>query len=275
MSAALLCLLLAAGAPPESLPQAVVDLTAQIGKEPNNPTLYLRRAQKLRERGDLEAALGDLEYAAALPGAPRDVALLTADVLHQMGREAAALVALDRVLAADPRNVAATVLRARALVALGRRAEGIAAYRGALEAGIVREPEHYAEVAALLAAGNKTERLQALRVLDEGIAHLGPIVSLEEPAITLEVGLGRWDAAVARTDAVAATVPRKDLWLKRRGDLLRQARRLREAREAYAAALRAVEALPEEARRAPATKTLARELRGLAAGRPGSRTSDE
>lgn len=270
MRAALMCLLAAAGAS-DPVPQALVDLTAQIAKEPNNPILYLRRAQKQRERGDLEAALSDLEYAAGLPGAPRDVALTEADVLHQLRRDADALVQLERVLAADPRNVAATVLRARALIAVGRRAAGIAAYWRAIESGVAHEPEHYAEAAALLAAGDRADKQQALRLLDDGIARLGPVVGLEEPAIAIEVKLRRWDAALARVDAISAAAPRKDLWLKRKGDLLRQAGRPRDARAAYAEALAALEALPADARHAPATQALERELRALAATSPPKR----
>jgi len=83
---------------------------------------------------------------------------------------------------------------------------------------------------------------QALRGLNDGIAKLGPIVSLQLPAIELELALGRHEAALARVDAVGAGAPRQEVWLARRGEILEQASRATDARRAYRAALLALEA---------------------------------
>jgi predicted negative regulator of RcsB-dependent stress response len=99
-------------------------------------------------------------------------------------------------------------------------------------------------------------------VLDDGIAKLGPIVSLQIPAIAFEVQAKHWDAALRRVDTIAAKSPRKDLWLKRRGEILRQAGRKRLARDAFKAALAALRAWPPDVRSQPANKALAAELEG-------------
>ena len=80
-------------------------------------------------------------------------------------------------------------------------------------------------------------------------------------AIDLEVRQKRYDAALARIDTVAAATPRKETWLARKGEILRQAGRPAEAREAYRAALQALESLPPARRNVPATAALEKNIR--------------
>jgi hypothetical protein len=69
----------------------------------------------------------------------------------------------------------------------------------------------------LLAAGSKAE---ALRCLDEGVARLGPIASLELAAVDLELDRGNTVGAVSRIDRVAAQMERPDQLLAHRAQIL-------------------------------------------------------
>ena len=102
---------------------------------------------------------------------------------------------------------------------------------------------------------------QALRSLDEGLARLGPIVTLELEAIDLELRLNRHDAALARLDGITARAPRKDSWLARRGAILERAGRPDQARAAYRAALDSLTSQSERIQQTRASATLAEELR--------------
>jgi predicted Zn-dependent protease len=101
----------------------------------------------------------------------------------------------------------------------------------------------------------------ALGGLDEGIARLGPLVSLEQPAIELELQARRWDQALHRLDRLAAQSPRKESFHERRGQILLQAGRRAEARQAFRAALFALAALPPAQRATPAMAELEARLR--------------
>ncbi len=92
----------------------------------------------------------------------------------------------------------------------------------------------------------------------------GPIITLQLYATELELRKKRPDAALARLEQIAARWARKESWLARRGEILEQAGRHADAREAYAAALAAIETLPASRRR---TKTMSELGRRLQAGR--------
>jgi len=64
------------------------------------------------------------------------------------------------------------------------------------------------------------------------------------------------DPALARLTAITATSDRKDLWLVRRGEILRQAFRRAEAHRAFGEAIAAIEALPVSRRRTKFTRDL-------------------
>jgi predicted negative regulator of RcsB-dependent stress response len=102
---------------------------------------------------------------------------------------------------------------------------------------------------------------EALRTLDTGIKSLGHLVTFELPAIEVEVSMKRFDAAIARIDAVSARLQRKETWLMRRADVLRQAGRATEAQAAYRDALVAIERLPASHRNTRATLELEGRIR--------------
>jgi tetratricopeptide (TPR) repeat protein len=166
---------------------------------------------------------------------------------------------LDRYVARHPDRAAAYLERARAHEALVARQAAADDWQRALELTPRPTPDDYLHrMRAQLAAGRNEA---ALGGLDEGIARLGPIASLELPAIDLEREARRWDQALARLERLAAQAERKETFLDRRGQLLLEAGRREEARRAFRAALDAIAALPEPQRRAPATAELAARLR--------------
>ncbi|HKS35595.1 MAG TPA: tetratricopeptide repeat protein, partial [Verrucomicrobiae bacterium] len=123
------------------------------------------------------------------------------------------------------------------------------------------KPEYYLERAdaVMSASGRRVET--ALRGLDEGMTRLGPLAPLQLRAIDLELSRRDHDRALARLAPLIAQSPRKETWLARKGDILQQAGREKEAREAYAVALTAAESLPPAHRRTRAMVALENQLR--------------
>jgi tetratricopeptide (TPR) repeat protein len=240
--------------------EALGRLNAQIAAAPANADLYL-------ERGDLYARhddwiMAEANYLRVEELAPNHPQLPKARGALELatGRAAEARAHLDAALRHDPHDVDALLLRARAHTALKAREAARADFDAALALVARPTPELFLERAALAESP-----ADALRCLDEGIKRLGPVVTLQLRALTLEESLGRTDAAVARLEVLAAQSERKESWLKRRGDLLARAGRAREARAAYAAALAAIDALPAWLQESPEIIRLAHELRQLIA----------
>lgn len=269
--------LLAAGACVAPAPRAAAhgelddlirDATTQIAQSPRNPQLYWLRAELHRSHCDWDAAQADLERAQTLSNRWHFLHFARARLFLDAQWFQSAKVAADRFLAIQPGHAEALMTRARAQVRLG---EGVAAardYSEAIRVSAPPTPELYLERAQALAAEGGPHLAEALRGLEEGLAELGPLVTLQLAAIEIEIQQNHVDAALARIDKLMAHYPRKETWLARRGDILRQAGRTREAAEAFQAALQAMETLPATRRAVPAMVDLEKRIRSSLASLP-------
>jgi tetratricopeptide (TPR) repeat protein len=239
----------AAAAPPDR----TADLTAEIAKAPGNPDLYVRRARIYIERAQHEAALADLEQAAELPGGVVPAAHVHAPLLLRLARAKAALEVIARARAVSPDDFGLRIYEAQGLEALGRRREAADVYAKGISTLDAPQVENYFELARLLTAlGDRKSKEAALAVLERGITAIGPVVTLVFPAIDLEVGLGRWDAALAHLEYLAPQMAgRPDLLLERKVKILRSAGRAREAKQAERDAEAARASLPPHLRAQP------------------------
>jgi len=232
-------------------------LNALIAAQPAEADLYLERGELYARHEDWVSAEANYLRAAELsPQHPR-LSVARGNLELATGRPAQARELLDTALRQNPRDAEALILRARAYVALKDTRAAVADYDAALELLTHPSAEFFLERATLLPPA------EAVRSLDEGIARIGPAITLQLRAIALEESLGRIDAAAARIDRVAEQSERKESWLKRRGDLLARAGRRSEARAAYAEALAKVADLPAWLRESPEVMRLTAELSRL------------
>lgn len=218
------------------------EFTEQIKRSPTNALLYFQRAELYRMDGDYTNALADLNQVAQLDRSQKRVDFLRGQVQLDAGQPQAAIGPLNRYLANQPPDAEAYTVRARVLVKLNRPTQAIDDFSQAIKFSSTPNPELYIERAAAWRALGKPE--EAIRGLDEGIRRLGPIVTLQLPAVDAELALKRTDAALARIDSVMARLQRKETWLVRRAEILHSANREEEARKNYFAALEAIGRLP-------------------------------
>ena len=234
--------------------EQIESLTREIGQSSSDAQLYLRRGELHRIHRDWTAALADYAAAARLGPELAQVEFCRGRMLLEAGRPAEAKIALDRFLSGDPRNPEALVARARTLTKLARHEASAEDYTRALEHHAQPKPDLFVERAQAEAAAGRVDA--GLRGLDEGIRRFGPLVTLELPAIELELRAHRYDRALARLALVSSQSPRKETWQARQGEILELANRATEALQAYSAALKAIETLPPERRRTAAMMEL-------------------
>ena len=221
----------------------------ELTKHPDDPNAHLARGRLLQMKGEWDAALEEFEAAATHGGNPDLVGQARAFVYLEAGFPRMAKVELDRVLARRPDLYALVFERGRAWLAIGNSEAAARDFGEAIAKGPKPTPEQVIlRRDALVGIGKKDE---AVRALDEGMERVGHVVSLELPAVDLEMELGRWDAALARLDRLAATAPPNPLWIARRGEVLEKAGRGPEARAEYAKALRLIDARPAARRGKP------------------------
>ena len=220
----------------------ILEITEQIKHTPTNALLYFQRAELYRIDGDFTNALTDLNAVARLDRSLKRVDFLRGQVQLDAGQPQSAITPLNRYLANHPPDPEAYTVRARVLAKLERPAAAIEDFTTAIQLSTTPNPELFIERAAAWRALGKPE--EAIRGLDEGIRKIGPIVTLQLPAVEAELALKKTDAALARIDTVTARLQRQETWLVRRAEILRAAGREEEAKKNYYAALEAIDRLP-------------------------------
>jgi len=229
-------------------------LDERTAADPCDAAAWLRRGAALRAYREWAAAGAAYDRAAACdPGSPA-VILARGELAFETGAAAEAQALLDRYLAARPGEVRALRLRGRTLMVLGQPAAAALDFDRALTGTVRPEPDQYLERAgALRAAGRANE---ALAGLDAGLARLGPVPSLQQTALDIEVERGRWDSALQCVERAAREAPDRELWLVRRAAILEQAGRTDEARAAYETVLATIATRTPQRRTVPAVRSV-------------------
>ena len=163
------------------------------------PGLWLERARALRDEQRLEEALQATTRAEGCGASPVELAV-TRGLLLAPTRPAEALPQLDAVLRVLPDHVGVLAARGRALAALGRDAEALVDLNRALALSPAPSPDDVLTVARLERKLGDPEA--ALRVLDDSGSTAPAVV---EEAVSIEVELGRPEAALGRLEAMPDT----------------------------------------------------------------------
>jgi predicted Zn-dependent protease len=265
LGAALAISAIAAALPPNAQAHGVVNeqierASQAIGRDSGNAQLYLKRGKLLHAHGDFDDAARDLDRVAFLAPQIVEVDLHRGRLLLDAGRAADARRALDRYIERAPKDAQGWLERARAQQRLGQPLAAAQDYRVA--AGLLEPPlpDVYLEHAEALLSAGAAHRTEALQVLQDGIARLGPLTTLHVKAAEIALAQGAFDAAAQRFERLAAMSPRKETWHLRRGDALTQAQRKPEAHAAYLAAMKTLEALPPHLQQVPATLELKQQV---------------
>jgi tetratricopeptide (TPR) repeat protein len=213
-------------------------LDEQIRQEPRNAELRFQRGELHRRHHEWDQALADFGSADRLQAGLDGTKLGRARVLLAMGRAPEAKAWADQFLSRQPQHAEGFITRAQVNAKLGRVVAAANDYSWAIQHLSQPMPDHFMEQARLLASVGRADL--AVRGLDEGIARLGQIAPLQLAAIEYERQRGNFAAALGRVDRIVAVNPVKEPWLAMRGELLEQAGRLHEAREAFHATLEGI-----------------------------------
>jgi predicted Zn-dependent protease len=235
-------------------------LTEELAKAPD-AELFIRRGELYRHLQ--QWALAEADYAAAARLAPKlaIVDFFRARACLEAGAPDRAAPWIKRYVAAEPAQAEGWFLRGEVLAALGDPAAGAADYAAGIRCVGQPRPEHFLRRAHFLAAIPGADPARELAALDEGIAQLGPIISLVDRAIELELARRNHAGALARIAAALENAPRRETWLVRQGDVLVASGRTAEAVVAYRGALAAIEELPESYRSTVPVEKLGRDAR--------------
>jgi len=224
------------------LHERIAVVTSEIAARPQEASLYLQRAELYREHLQFSEALADLDAAGRWAPAMSVTHLARARVLAASGQTTNALAEVENFLKVEADHPGALVIRARCRLASNEAREAIADFTTAITVSKPPEPDLYLERARAQAAAGQFAN--AVRGLDEGVARLGAPSSLQLAAVEFERQSGAFADAVSRVDKILASQGVKEPWLVLRGEILAQAGRLGEARDAFRAALAGIDTYP-------------------------------
>jgi len=237
-----------------ALDERIRMITVQIGLATNNAQLYLQRAELHREHKDWKAALVDYDRAEMLDARLTRLNFFRARMFSDMGATAKARALVDNYLVANTNDTEALVLRARERAKSGEGEGAVADFSRAIQLSGEPQPEFFLERAGLLETAGRVE--DALHGLDEGIKQLGGAIALQVRALDMDLKRTNYAGALVRVDKILEVSPRKEMWLEKRGWILLQAGRVKEARDSYAAAEKAIKNLPARLQESAAMREL-------------------
>jgi tetratricopeptide (TPR) repeat protein len=244
-----------------SLHWRIESLTDQVEKDPGNIELLLKRGELYRQHQEWQSALDNLSQALQRDPENSKINFFIGRVLYQGGKPSAAIPHLRRFVRSDPDHSNALLYTARSLAALEMPEDASKMYRRAIANAPVKTPDHYLEWSDAHFANNASRLEGAIAILDDGIAQLGPVVSMVQRAIDLEWTAGDLDGAMRYLDMLPSDLASTPRWLTTRAELLRESRRIDGANRAYRQAMDAIDNLPAARRNAPALTELGQYLR--------------
>ncbi len=219
----------------------IEDLSRRIAGDPHQADLYLKRAELHRNLGSLDAALEDFEHSRSLDPDRTRIDLYVGRMWLDAGEASLALTHLDSYIKHHSGDPHALGLRAAARLQQNRPLEAAGDYSEAIRLLIADDrtppPDFYLGRSRALARAGDEYLDEASRGLKDGITVLRHPITLEVAAVEIDSRLGHVDEALRRLERLSSSSPRAELWLLRRGNVLRTAGRYEDAREAYLQAL--------------------------------------
>ena len=231
-------------------------LDAAVEANPDSLDVLLRRAEARRRFGHHDESLADLDRVLVLAPNHDYVHYLRGLTYFDRGELADAEASLRRYIRAKPESPSAHTALAETLMQQGWHREAGDEFTLAIATHPTPAPDLYlARAQAYRAAGEEFQGL-AIRGLDDAMASLGPLVTLQRLAIEIERDLGNHAGALRRIDAVLADAPRKESWLAYKGRILASTGREQDALDAFRLARATLQSLPLRVRSSPAMVSL-------------------
>jgi tetratricopeptide (TPR) repeat protein len=247
----LLCfaLLVPHGARPHGdLHERIAAITAMITADSLNGELYLKRGQLYEQHEEYPEAMADFTKALSLDPDLIACYLGMAHVYSERGAFDSGLSAANVFLANYPDHPEGLLRHAHLHQAKGKHFDAVSDLEHLVSAAADCRPEYYIELAHALELAYPDSFVAALDALDRGIGRLGFVISLYDEAIVVALRHNDLETALRYTDLIITQMPRKELWLVKKAELLTRSGRTQEALNTYTLALEHIQLLPESIR---------------------------
>lgn len=231
-------------------------LDERLKQDPDHVATLLERADLYRRHRNFDEALEDLNRVRLLSPASDTVYYLTGLTRLEQGEFSEAETALQIFIGRSPSSPRGHVALAKVFNQQERYLDAARAYELAIESQSTPTPDHYLARAHAYIEAGKPYLSQALEGLEDGIALMGPLITLQRLAIEVEIDQENYQNAIDRVNRILQDVDRKETWLVKKGKVLNSIGRKEEAKQQFLLAERSIELLPNRTRASPAMRDL-------------------
>ena len=231
--------------------EQIRDVSLQLEKAPYSADLYVRRGELYRIHEEWDKALTDFFHAKKLDKAHETVDIFLGKAYLDTERPAKAKGILDQFLKRRPNHVTARILRATAQEKLGDFRAAAADYNHAIlscRGSAKPQPYFFINRAKALMIASESLIDEAIAGLDEGLAILGRVASIQMYAVELELQSTNYDGALRRLNSMASWYGQSPELLIRIAEVSKTAGRFDEARQACSKAITLIENSPKRRR---------------------------
>ena len=234
----------------------IEQLSAEILQRGSVAELYLKRAELHRRHSDWAAALADYERVRELNPRHADIDYFQAKMWLEANRPNQAKALIERFLSQQPQHRNALLVHARVLKDLGHYRAAARTLQQVINLSQQPRPDLFLEHAQTLASIGPTSLAQSLQVIEAAILRFGPLVSLLDYAIDLELQRKNPVAALDWWARLPNPLKQMPFWLARKAELLSKATQPKAACAVYDQARAALSKLPPSRRNIRAHRKL-------------------
>ncbi|GEP44388.1 tetratricopeptide repeat protein [Brevifollis gellanilyticus] len=214
----------------------------ELETKPEDSSLYRQRAVLHMGHEDWQAALVDLERVDRLQPDASDTNGLRGQALNLAKQWAAAQAVLSQHLTLHPDDGDALFQRGRARRHLDDKQAAVTDYRAAFEKEGARQTEQVSEIAEVIAEQDGAD--EAAFFLEQVLVKAGNEPGLLQQVIDLYLRSGQVEPALRHLESLQRVMPRPEPIMARRAQILSEAGRQAEAREAWTSLRTHLLALP-------------------------------
>lgn len=228
--------------------ELILQTTQEIKEDPDNASLYVKRAEFYRIDDDFDKCVADLLVAKKLAPETPGLDYLFAQIHADNGYPNTGMHYIQKVLDETPDHINALQLRASIYIQMKEEALAIKDFDHSLSIMKQPRPQHFIDIAKATLRADSTDYEGAISWLNKGEERLGFNIVMRSFANELDVKFGNYDRAIKRLDEVIGKFKRHDKWLLEKAQILETAKRLPEARDTYKSTLAAIRSLPKSKR---------------------------
>ncbi len=201
----------------DDLDVQIEHLSKQIQASPDNVTLYSKRGDLFFQQEKWTKSIRDFEKSTQLGNPNLDAQIKIALAWYELDQLDFALEYIDHALEKDLNHSLALWSKGKILTKRGDSTNGLFFLKKAIEHSPKKLPDRFLEIVQLLENEERLDSyLEAIIILDEGIAHLGRLMVFQEKKVELLCKLKKYDSAIKiQTEIINASLRKERVYFKR------------------------------------------------------------